>query len=102
MVRRRSALRHAQVIGPRGPLFPDSQMTAMVAISPLYLPEGFAVVHVDDSVPVVLTWLVPITSGEADVISSAGWKALEQVFVAQDPDLSDPGRPEVALREPGS
>ncbi|MBB4765605.1 suppressor of fused domain protein [Amorphoplanes digitatis] len=69
MVRRGSALQHAQVIGPHGPLFPGSQMTAMVAISPLYLPDASAFVRVEDSVPVVLTWLVPITDGEAEFSS---------------------------------
>jgi hypothetical protein len=98
MVRRRSALRHAQVIGPGGPLFPGSQMTAMVAVSPLYLPDAFAVARIEDSVSVVMTWLVPITAHEASVIRRDGWQTLEQAFAAHDPDLSDPGRPEVAVR----
>jgi hypothetical protein len=96
MVRRRAGLQHGQVIGPRGPLFPDSQTTAMVAISPRYLPEPFAVCHTE-RVPVVLTWLVPITTGEAEVIQKSGWGTLEQAFAAQNPDLADPGRAEMAL-----
>jgi hypothetical protein len=98
VVRRRAGVQHGQVIGPRGPLFPGSQTTAMVAISPRYLPESFAVCHTESgSVPVVLTWLVPITTGEAEVIQKSGWGTLEQAFAAQDPDLADPGRAEVAL-----
>ncbi|RZU75420.1 suppressor of fused protein SUFU [Micromonospora kangleipakensis] len=96
MVRREAGLQHGQVIGPRGPLFPDSQTTAMVAISPRYMPESFAVCHTE-SAPVVLTWLVPITTGEAEVIQKSGWGTLEQAFAAQNPDLADPGRAEVAL-----
>ncbi|WP_446219988.1 suppressor of fused domain protein [Micromonospora sp. IBHARD004] len=96
MVRRRAGLPHGQVIGPRGPLYPGSQTTAMVAISPRYLPESFAVCHTETA-PVVLTWLVPITTGEAEVIQKSGWGTLEQAFDAQDPDLADPGRAEVAL-----
>ncbi|MER7333675.1 MULTISPECIES: suppressor of fused domain protein [unclassified Micromonospora] len=98
MVRRRAGLQHGQVIGPRGPLFPGSQTTAMVAISPRYLPEPFAVCHTE-TVQVVLTWLVPITTGEAEVIQKSGWGTLEQAFAAQNPDLADPGRGEVALEQ---
>jgi hypothetical protein len=68
----------------------------MVAISPRYLPKSFAVCHTE-SVPVVLTWLVPITTGEAEVIQKSGWGTLEQAFAAQNPDLADPSRTEVAL-----
>jgi Suppressor of fused protein (SUFU) len=95
MVDRRAALSHGQVIGPRGPLFPGRPATAMVAISPRYLPDEFARCHLDESVPVVLTWLVPITSGEAEVIRQEGWETLEGAFAAEDPDLTDPDRPEV-------
>jgi hypothetical protein len=96
MVRRRAGLQHGQVIGPRGPLFPGSQTTAMVATSPRYLPESFAVCHTE-SVPVVLVWLIPITTGEAEVIQTSGWGTLEQAFAAQNPGLADPARAEVAL-----
>jgi hypothetical protein len=92
MTRRGAALPHAHVIGPRGPLFPGSTATALVAITPRYLPEAFEVVHIDDSVPVVMTWLVPITTGEAELIRRDGWGALERAIEAEDPDLSDPTR----------
>jgi hypothetical protein len=96
MVRRRAGLQHGQVIGPRGHLFPGSHTTAMVATSPRYLPESFAVCHTE-SAPVVLAWLIPITTGEAEVIQVLGWEALEQAFAAQNPDLADPARVEVGL-----
>ncbi|MEU4483141.1 suppressor of fused domain protein [Micromonospora sp. NPDC023966] len=101
LVRRRAGLSNGQVIGPRGPLFPGGQTTAIVAISPRYLPESFAVCHTEPA-PVVFTWLVPITTGEAEVIQKFGWGTLEQSFAAQDPDLADPGRAEVALDGLGS
>jgi hypothetical protein len=37
----------------------------------------------------VLTWLLPITTGEAEMVRRDGWEALEQAFVVQDPDLTD-------------
>jgi hypothetical protein len=101
MARRSAALSHGQVIGPREPLFPGSQTTAILAISPRYLPEPFAVCHTEPA-PVVFTWLVPITTNEAEVIQKFGWGTLEQAFAAQDPDLADPGRAGVALDLSGS
>lgn len=101
MVRRRDALSNGQVIGPGGPLFPGSQTTAIVATTPRYLPESFAVCHTEPA-PVVFAWLVPITTGEAEVIQKFGWGTLEQAFAAQDPDLADPGRAEMALDQLGS
>jgi len=96
MARRRAALPHGQVIGPKGPLFPGSQTTAMVAVSPRYMPEAFAVCRIETA-PVILTWLVPITTGEAELIQKSGWGRLEQAFAAQNPDLADPRRAEIAL-----
>ncbi|MFG3604839.1 suppressor of fused domain protein [Micromonospora chersina] len=101
MVRRRDALSNGQVIGPGGPLFPGSQTTGILATTPRYLPESFAVCHTEPA-PVVFAWLVPITTGEAEVIQKFGWGTLEQAFAAQDPDLADPGRAEVALDQLGS
>jgi hypothetical protein len=51
-------------------------------------------------VPVIMTWLVPITTGEAAAIRRDGWASMEQVFAAQNPDLADPGRPQVTLDAP--
>ncbi|MEV0718774.1 suppressor of fused domain protein [Asanoa sp. NPDC050611] len=96
LVRRQAGLRHGQVIGPAGPVFPGSRMTALVATNPGYLPESFAVCRTE-SVPIVLTYLLPLTGGEAGVVRERGLPALERLFVAEDPDLTDPGRPEVRL-----
>lgn len=46
---------------------------------------------------VVLTWLVPLTDAEATFAHTHGWPALEEVLVAQDPDLTDLGRPSLQL-----
>jgi hypothetical protein len=103
MVDRRAALADAQVIGPRGPLFPKSHATALIAIGPRYLPAEFAVCHLDEPpVPVRLTWLVPITTGEAALTEREGWPALADTFAAEEPDLSDPGRSAVTAAGPGN
>ncbi|GAA1894721.1 suppressor of fused domain protein [Asanoa iriomotensis] len=95
LVRRGAGLRHGQVLGPAGPVFPGSAMTALVATNPGYLPESFAV-NRTDSVAIVLTLLLPITTGEAAVVRERGLPALEGLFVAEDLDLTDPGRADVA------
>ena len=102
MVARQAALPHGQVIGPRGPLFPGSPMTAVVALDPGYLADDFAVCRVGESVTVFLTWLVPITSDEAEVVRQGGWQVMEHAVAARDPDLTDPRRPPVASTAPGT
>ncbi|GAA2498639.1 hypothetical protein Ahu01nite_037190 [Winogradskya humida] len=96
MVTRGSGLQHGQVIGPRGPLFPGARTTAMVAASPRYLPEEFSVCHTAET-PIVLTWLIPITTAEAALIRERGWPALARAFATEDPDLTDPARPDVVF-----
>ena len=83
-----------EVLGPYGRLFEEGEMTALIAFSPVYLPDEFAVCETP-APPVFLTWLVPITTGEARLVETRGWSALEDAFVADDPDLTSPLRPEV-------
>lgn len=94
--RRRHALRPHEVIRLGGHVFRDTEMTALVAVPPQYMPDSFAVCEAAE-VPIVMVWLVPLTAGEADLVDRSGWAALERILVAEDPDLSDPGRPEVPL-----
>ncbi|GAA0527554.1 hypothetical protein GCM10010172_05090 [Paractinoplanes ferrugineus] len=95
MVDRRAALRHAELIGPRGPVFPGSRATALVAISPHWMPEKFEVCRLEEDVPAIFAWLVPITTGEAAMLRTGGWDSLRKAFATQDPDLADPARPEI-------
>ncbi|MDG4820257.1 suppressor of fused domain protein [Asanoa sp. WMMD1127] len=99
LVGREAGLRQGQVLGPAGPVFPGSRMTALVATNPGYLPESFAVCRAE-AVPIVLTLLVPVTTREADLVRSRGLPALTHLFAAQDPDLTNPNRPEVGLVPP--
>ncbi len=82
-----------QVIGPRASMFPGASATALIAAPPVYLPDGFAVCEAP-SVTIVVSWLVPITTGEARLVSERGWSALEDTFDAEEPDLTDPYRAE--------
>ncbi|WP_407359100.1 suppressor of fused domain protein [Microbacterium sp. LTA6] len=92
----RRALLRGNVIGPAGPLVPESDLTALYVTVPVYFPDEFATFEGDDG-DVVIAWLVPITTGEADFISRHGWDAFEDNLVDQDPDLVDFGRSEMKL-----
>ena len=91
LIQRGHGLTRGEVIGPRERLFAETDMTALVAASPVYLPDSFAVCDTPAG-PVALTWLIPLTQAEAHFTLDHGWPALEAIFVAQDPDLTDLSR----------
>ena len=92
LIHNHRCLLRGEVIGPRGVLFAGTGMTAFYGAMPVYLPDDFAF-YANDSGPIALTWLVPITDGEADFIATYGWPAFEGVLESQDPDLTDFNRP---------
>ncbi|WP_102193367.1 suppressor of fused domain protein [Microbacterium aurantiacum] len=92
----RRALRRGNVIGPAGPLVPGSDLTALYVTMPVYFPDEFATFAGDEG-DVLIAWLVPITTGEADFISRHGFDAFEDELVDQDPDLVDFRRSEMKL-----
>ncbi|WP_433078770.1 suppressor of fused domain protein [Dactylosporangium sp. CA-052675] len=98
LIERGRGLARGELIGPRGQLFAEAEMTALVATSPVYLPDSFAVCNTPTT-RVVLTWLVPLTEAEARFAHVHGWRTLEDIFVAQDPDLTDFNRASVQLRD---
>jgi hypothetical protein len=88
LLARGRGLGRGEVLGPRGVLFPDTDMTALVAAAPVYLPDAFAVCDTP-AAPVVLTWLIPLTDLEARFATEHGWPELEDLFVRKNPDLTD-------------
>lgn len=81
------------VIGPRGILFPGTQMEALYVSPPVYLPDAFAAFESQHGISCAIAWLVPITSDEAKLVSKRGWPFFEEQLCAQDPDLLDINRP---------
>ncbi|WP_370946780.1 suppressor of fused domain protein [Amycolatopsis sp. cg5] len=71
------------------------EMSGLLAYGPVYLPDGFGTCEVGDH-PVVIAWLIPITPAEERFVDTHGWRALEEAFEAEDPDLTDPARPSVS------
>lgn len=92
------AFLRGEVIGPRGVLFDGSRYEALYVAAPVYLPDEFHVYDPTGRDPTVITWLVPITRGEAHLVERRGWRFFESVLVEQDPDLCAPDREGVDLR----
>lgn len=79
------------VIGPYGPLFPDSEMEALYVAAPAYLPEGFETVR-SQSGDIFVAWMVPISHREAHFAQEKGWRAFERLLSSSDAFLTDPFR----------
>lgn len=77
------------VIGPRGRIAPEYQMTSLYASIPIYLPENFSSFELQTGEQVVFIWLIPIYSREADLVRHRGWEIFEDELEKQDPDLLD-------------
>jgi hypothetical protein len=76
------------VLGPSERLFVRSELTALYVTLPVYFPDEFAVVAEGDS-NIAICWLVPISSGEADFVTSHGWGSFERLLEKEDPNLTD-------------
>jgi suppressor of fused protein SUFU len=91
-----SALLRGDVLGPQGPLVAGSSMEALYVSIPVYWPDSFATC-VEDGKDVVIAWLIPISSSEAEYVSQYGWNAFEDRLAEADPDLTDIFRTPIKL-----
>jgi hypothetical protein len=91
LLRAGRALARGDVIGPAGPLFPGSNLTALYSSIPVVFPEQFHV-WTGSSPATVFVWLIPITSSEAKLVHDQGWSMFEDLLEAKDPDLFDLNR----------
>src|SRR5262249_52499846 len=83
-----------EVIGPRGPLVPDSVLEAYYCSLPVYFPDALATFR--GTVPrTVFLWMVPISHADAHYVWENGWSKFEDLLVERDPDLLDLMRPSV-------
>jgi hypothetical protein len=86
------ALLRGEVIGPWGPIFPGSKVSALYVAPPPYLPDGFAICKAPFG-EIVFAWLLPVYENEAEWIRKNGWRAFESLIVEGRPALLDPDRP---------
>ncbi len=96
MVHRGRAPLRGELIGPRGPLDPETRLEAFLVYSPYYQPDEFAVCE-DANGPVIIVMLVPLFPEEASFAATHGWKALESLLVEHDPDVDDWLRPPLPM-----
>jgi Suppressor of fused protein (SUFU) len=97
LLERGEAILRGDVIGPRGPIMPESSMAAFYSAIPVYYDDAFAGVDLESGSRAVMVWMVPIGKNEAAFVAEAGWPAFEAKLVEQDPDLLDPKRSEIRL-----
>lgn len=91
-----SALLRGDVLGPQGPILPESSMEAFYVGMPVYFPDDFSTCE-EQGRTIVIAWLIPISRTEADFVFNHGWSAFEDQLVDHDPDLTDPLRPSLQL-----
>ena len=75
MLEKHEALMFGQVLGPRGPLFPEARWckaTALLVGLPAFFDADFAEPELDNDA-VIIAELIPITTTEADSIKQFGW-----------------------------
>lgn len=80
------------VLGPFGPLFQNATVEALYATIPVYFSDTFQVYKDDLLGPIVMTWLVPVTSREAEFVRKNGWEKFEDILEEVDPNLIDMSR----------
>jgi hypothetical protein len=76
------------VVGPQGPIAPNSSLEAFIFFQPMYHDDALDLFQ-HESEPVYLVWPVPITAAEAAFVADRGWSEFERVMLSRDPDLMD-------------
>ena len=90
-------LLHGSVLPPAGPLLEYTPMESLYVGTLMYFntsEENFDVLKAND-LTVLISWLLPIYSSEANWISQHGYDDFESLIVERDPDLMDLERPPI-------
>ena len=85
----KTAFLRGDVIETYGPIFDDSNLEALYVSIPGYFPDSFDSFKVDDEKTIIMAWVIPITSNEAEFIRQNGWEEFEDKLEELDPDLID-------------
>lgn len=84
-----TAFLRGDVIGPYGSIFEGSNLEALYVTIPGYFADSFDAFKIDDEKTVIMAWLIPITSREAEFIKQNSWEEFEYQLEKLDPDLID-------------
>jgi hypothetical protein len=87
----RRAVARGAVLGPAGPLFDETPLTALYCSVPVFFDDDFKVSNATEP-PTVFVLLVPIADDEAQFVASNGWAPFERHLESTDPDLFDLSR----------
>lgn len=82
------ALRRGDVVELGSGFLGQGDIAALWAYTPGYLPAEFEMC-VNGDRTIVIAWLIPITTAEINLVRHHGWRALEEAFASDDPDLTD-------------
>jgi hypothetical protein len=78
-----------ELIGPRGKLFADTDMAALLLFTPVYLPREFWIHSPPTGETRFFVWAIPITAGEASYVAANGWQPFVDTMVQVNADLLD-------------
>jgi hypothetical protein len=92
---RGTALERGEVLGPAGPIIDKSILTSLVSTLPVFLPDS--AVFYPETPPILLVWLLPLSSKEAELARKLGPERFESLLdkMAETVDLYDLHRGEV-------
>jgi hypothetical protein len=76
------------LLGPAGPLFTGSNLTALYLSVPIFFPAEFGTWQ-GSVPPTIIIQLIPITDDEAAMVRERGWNEFEDHLEQRDPDLFD-------------
>lgn len=76
-------------------------MEALYVAMPAYLPDKFTSCT-EETRPIAIAWLVPISASEAEYVATRGWDEFEDRLVELDPDLTDLHRAPMTLLDCGA
>ena len=88
VVARHRPLLRGDVVPMGDGLVAGSPLDTFYIAPPVMLPDAFAVLGATEP-PTVFAWMVPITSVEAGLVESRGWRWFEDLLVQQQPNLFD-------------
>ncbi|MFC0529063.1 suppressor of fused domain protein [Phytohabitans kaempferiae] len=80
------------VLGPAGPLLPDSHLTALYCSVPVFHRKEFRTYSGTDPATVFVQ-LIPISDDEVSMVDKSGWSVFEDHLERADVDVFDLSRP---------
>ena len=85
-----------RIIDVSEPLVDGSECEGFMFYQPVFFDPEFGIAD-DAELPIVLTWLSPVTRREMEFVEHSGIDTFENMLVAQNPDPFDPARPSILL-----